>query len=189
MYDILILGAGISGLSAAIYAAEHGHSVLILTKGAKPDGSSNYAQGGIAAVTSKKDSFDLHIADTSEAGAGLCKKKPVEILTKSGPSTINQLLEWGVQFTPAAKNDENLRFDLHLEGGHSHKRILHAADLTGKEMMRALLARLKKTKGIDYLENAFVYDLICNSKKECIGAKVVLQKTGEVKSIFAKATI
>lgn len=189
MYDILILGAGISGLSAAIYAAERGHSVLILTKGAKPDGSSNYAQGGIAAVTSKKDSFELHIADTAEAGAGLCKKKPVEILTKSGPSTINQLLEWGVQFTPAAKNSENLKFDLHLEGGHSHKRILHAADLTGKEMMRALLARLKKTKGIDYIENAFVYDLLCNKEKECIGAKVVLQKTGEVQSIFAKATI
>lgn len=190
LYDILVLGAGISGLSAAIYAAEQGLSVLILTKGAKPDGSSNYAQGGIAAVTSKKDSFELHIADTAEAGAGLCKKKPVEILTKSGPLTIQKLLDWGVQFTPAAKNEENLKFDLHLEGGHSHKRILHAADLTGKEMMRALLARLKKTKGIDYIENAFVYDLILSKKeKRCIGAKIVLQKTGEVQSIFAKATI
>ncbi len=140
MHDILILGAGISGLSAALHAAERGLSVLILTKGAKPDGSSNYAQGGIASVTAKTDTFDMHIADTEEAGAGLCKKKPVEILTKSGPDTIRRLVEWGVLFTPAVPNNsENLKFDLHLEGGHSHKRILHAADLTGKEIMRALL--------------------------------------------------
>lgn len=193
LHDILILGAGISGLSAALHAAEKGLSVLILTKGARPDGSSNYAQGGIASVTSPTDSFSLHIADTHEAGAGLCKKRPVEILTKSGPKTIQKLVEWGVQFTPAEKgNSENLTFDLHLEGGHSHKRILHAADLTGKEIMRALLAKLRHTKHIDYLENAFVYDLVCEEKENaraCVGAKVVMQKTGEVKTLFARATI
>ncbi len=193
MHDILILGAGISGLSAALHAAERGLSVLILTKGAKPDGSSNYAQGGIASVTAKTDTFDMHIADTEEAGAGLCKKKPVEILTKSGPDTIRRLVEWGVLFTPAVPNNsENLKFDLHLEGGHSHKRILHAADLTGKEIMRALLVKLHHTQNIDYMENAFVYDLICmgeKKKKRCVGAKVILQKTGEVKNVYAKATI
>ena len=88
MYDILVLGAGISGLSAALHAAEKGFSVVILTKGAKPDGSSNYAQGGIATVTEKTDTFKFHIDDTLEAGAGLCKKEPVNILTKSGPATI-----------------------------------------------------------------------------------------------------
>ena len=192
LYDLLILGAGISGLSAALHAAEQGLSVLILTKGTKPDGSSNYAQGGIAAVTSKSDSFELHIADTNEAGAGLCKKKPVEILTKSGPKTIEQLVKWGVRFTPAEPNSENLKFDLHLEGGHSKNRILHAADLTGKEIMRALLVKLKRTKNIDFVENAFVYDLLLkkeNGEKYCIGAKVVLQKTGEIKNLIAKNTI
>ena len=92
MYDILVLGAGISGLSAALHAAEKGFHVVILTKGAKPDGSSNYAQGGIATVTEKTDKFEFHIADTLEAGAGLCKKEPVNILTKSGPATIKQLV-------------------------------------------------------------------------------------------------
>jgi len=190
MYDILVLGAGISGLSAALHAAEKGLSVVILTKGAKPDGSSNYAQGGIATVTEKTDKFEFHIADTLEAGAGLCKKEPVRILTKSGPSTIKQLVKWGVQFTPSPV--DHSQFDLHLEGGHSHHRILHAADLTGKEIMRALLCELHKQKNIDYLENCYIKDLIVEGTgkaKRCVGAKIIHQKSGDVESIFAKATI
>lgn len=190
MYDILVLGAGISGLSAALHAAEKGLSVVILTKGAKPDGSSNYAQGGIATVTKKTDKFKFHIDDTLEAGAGLCKKEPVNILTKSGPATIQQLVKWGVQFTPNPVNREE--FDLHLEGGHSHHRILHAADLTGKEIMRALLCELHKQKNIDYLENCYIKDLICQGEgkeKRCIGAKIIHQKTGEVENIYAKSTV
>ena len=190
MYDILVLGAGISGLSAAIHAAEKGLSVVILTKGAKPDGSSNYAQGGIATVTEKTDKFQFHIEDTLEAGAGLCKKEPVNILTKSGPATIKQLVKWGVQFTPSPTN--KAEFDLHLEGGHSHHRILHAADLTGKEIMRALLCTLHQQKNIDYLENCYIKDLICQGEgkdKRCVGAKIIHQKTGIVENIYAKATI
>ena len=192
MYDILILGAGVSGLSAALHAAENGLSVLILTKGSRPDGSSNYAQGGIATVTAPSDSFKLHIADTLEAGAGLCKQETVKILTEQGPATIDQLVKWGVQFTPAEAIDTNIHFDLHLEGGHSQKRILHAADLTGKEMMRALLVQLHKTKSIQFLENCIVEDVIVegsSNKKRCVGAKVIHQKTGAVEAIYAKATI
>ena len=190
MYDILVLGAGISGLSAAIHAAEKGFSVVILTKGAKPDGSSNYAQGGIATVTEKTDKFEFHIADTLEAGAGLCKKEPVKILTKSGPATIRQLVKWGVQFTPSPA--DQTQFDLHLEGGHSHHRILHAADLTGKEIMRALLAELHKHENIHYIENCYIKDLICKGEgkeKRCVGAKIIHQKTGIVEDLYAKATI
>jgi L-aspartate oxidase len=192
LYDILILGAGVSGLSAALHAAEKGLSVLILTKGSRPDGSSNYAQGGIATVTAPSDSFQLHIADTLEAGAGLCKKNTVKILTERGPATIEQLVKWGVQFTPAERSETNIHFDLHLEGGHSQKRILHAADLTGKEMMRALLVQLHKTKSIHFLENCTVEDVITEGEgkqKRCIGAKIIHQKTGKVEAIFAKATI
>lgn len=190
VYDILILGAGISGLSAAIKAAEHGHSVLVLTKGAKPDGSSNYAQGGICSVTDPKDSFKLHQEDTCEAGAGLCKKNAVKILVENGPKTIEQLVEWGVHFTPAEPSEANLRFDLHLEGGHSHKRILHAADLTGKEIMRALLAKLHEFPNITFLENALIEDLILDkTRARVLGAKVILQKTGVSEAIFAKVTL
>lgn len=192
MYDILVIGAGVSGLSAALHAAKKGLSVLLLTKGPKPDGSSNYAQGGIATVTAQTDSFQLHINDTLEAGAGLCKKETVRILTQSGPATIRQLVKWGVKFTPAEKNEENIPFDLHLEGGHSHKRILHAADLTGKEMMRALLNELRSSPNIHFEENSTAYDLICEGEgkeKRCIGAKVIHQKTGEMRALFAKATI
>ena len=174
-----MIGAGVSGLSAALHAADKGLSVILLTKGAKPDGSSNYAQGGIATVTAKTDSFQLHINDTLEAGAGLCKKEVVRILTQNGPSTIRQLVKWGVKFTPAEKNEDNIPFDLHLEGGHSHKRILHAADLTGKEMMRALLFELHSRPNIHFIENSVAYDLICDGEgenKRCIGAKIIHQK-------------
>jgi len=170
MHDILVIGAGIAGLTVALKAAESGKSVLLLTKGAKPDGSTNYAQGGIASVTTPEDSFKSHIADTLEAGDGLCKKKQVEILAKNAPKAIDQLLKWGVNFT-TAKNDEH-SFDLHLEGGHSFRRILHTADLTGKEIMRALLAELKqRSRGIDFIEHSTVLDLIMQ-KSRCIGAIV-----------------
>ncbi len=193
LYDILIIGAGVSGLSAALAAAEKGLSVLILTKGSRPDGSSNYAQGGIATVSSPKDSFQLHISDTLEAGDGLCKKEQVAILTKNGPATIRKLVEWGVQFTVSHKNEtDGIPFDLHLEGGHSCKRILHAADLTGKEMMRALLLQVKKEKNIEFLENRFVRDLIISkrgSASHCDGAVVIHQKSGKASAIYAKSTI
>jgi L-aspartate oxidase len=174
MHDILVIGAGIAGLTVALKAAENGDSVLLLTKGAKPDGSTNYAQGGIASVTNPEDSFESHIADTLEAGDGLCKKKHVEILTKNAPKAIEQLLKWGVNFT-TSENDAH-SFDLHLEGGHSFRRILHAADLTGKEIMRALLTELKlRSRGIDFIEHSTVLDLITQKSqkgKRCIGAIV-----------------
>lgn len=190
MYDVLIIGAGISGLSAAIYAAERKLSVLLLTKGYRPDGSTNYAQGGIATVTSKEDSFEYHIEDTILAGAGLCKKNRVRILAHNGPQTIEQLIKWGVRFTTNPSQKKSKHFDLHLEGGHSHKRILHSADLTGKEMMRALLLEIKKHKNIHFLENSSIHELIVqDNPKRCIGAQIIHQKTGVLSSIYAKTTI
>jgi len=184
MHDILVIGAGIAGLTVALKAAESGKSVLLLTKGAKPDGSTNYAQGGIASVTAPEDSFQSHIADTLEAGDGLCKKKQVEILAKNAPKAIDQLLKWGVNFTTA--KDDSHSFDLHLEGGHSFRRILHTADLTGKEIMRALLAELKqRSHGIDFIEHSTVLDLIMH-KSRCVGAIVA---NNDVKPIYAKTVV
>ncbi|MDR2580851.1 MAG: L-aspartate oxidase, partial [Fibromonadaceae bacterium] len=149
--------------------------------------STNYAQGGIAAVTLPEDSFASHIADTLEAGDGLCKKKNVEILTKNAPKAIEQLLEWGVNFTESKSGDA--RFNLHLEGGHSYRRILHAADLTGKEIMRALLAELKqRSHNIDFIEHSTVLDLI-TYKKRCIGAVVAKRNAKEAKAIYAKTVV
>ena len=190
MYDILVIGAGIAGLTVALKAEESGKSVLLLTKGAKPDGSTNYAQGGIASVTSAEDSFESHIADTLEAGDGLCKKRAVEILTKNAPNAIEQLVKWGVNFT-TAKNDDKT-FDLHLEGGHSFRRILHAADLTGKEIMRALLAQLKRAKGIDFLEKCTVLDLVKNgvivAGHGTIYAKNIVLATGGAGQLWLHST-
>ena len=190
MHDILVIGAGIAGLTVALKASEMGLSVLLLTKGARPDGSTNYAQGGIASVTLPEDSFESHIADTLEAGDGLCKKRQVEILTKSAPKAIEQLLKWGVNFTQAQNSTGN--FDLHLEGGHSFRRILHTADLTGKEIMRALLARLKRSHGIDFIEHSTVLDLITQKGKKgrrCIGAVVAEQGTKKMRAIYAKTVV
>jgi L-aspartate oxidase len=187
MHDILVIGAGIAGLTVALKAAENGKSVLLLTKGAKPDGSTNYAQGGIASVTTPEDSFESHIADTLEAGDGLCKKKQVEILAKNAPKAIEQLLKWEVNFTTS--KDAAHSFDLHLEGGHSHRRILHTADLTGKEIMRALLARLKQhSQGIDFIERSTVLDLLVQ-KSRCVGAVVAEQNAKKAREIYAKTVV
>ena len=187
MHDILVIGAGIAGLTVALKAAESGKSVLLLTKGASPDGSTNYAQGGIASVTSPEDSFESHIADTLEAGDGLCKKRQVEILTKNAPKAIEQLLKWGVNFT-TSKDDEKA-FDLHLEGGHSFRRILHTADLTGKEIMRALLAELKhRSQGIDFIEHSTVLDLI-TQKSRCVGAIVASRGKPTCLPLLAKTVV
>jgi L-aspartate oxidase len=187
MHDILVIGTGIAGLTVALKAAENGKSVLLLTKGAKPDGSTNYAQGGIASVTMPEDSFKSHIADTLEAGDGLCKKKQVEILAKNAPKAIEQLLKWGVNFTTS--KDDAHSFDLHLEGGHSFRRILHTADLTGKEIMRALLAELKhRSHGIDFIEHSTVLDLIMQ-KSRCIGAIVANRGNPTCLPLLAKTVV
>jgi L-aspartate oxidase len=191
MHDILVIGAGIAGLTVALKATESGKSVLLLTKGARPDGSTNYAQGGIASVTSPADSFESHIADTLEAGDGLCKKNQVEILAKDAPKAIEQLLKWGVNFTMS--KDEEKSFDLHLEGGHSFRRILHTSDLTGKEIMRALLAELKqRSHGIDFIERSTVLDLLTQKTKGrtvCIGAIVATEGAKKASAIYAKMVV
>jgi L-aspartate oxidase len=193
MYDLLVIGAGVAGLASALKASASGAKVLLLTKGPRPDGSTNYAQGGIASVTEPGDTFASHVADTLEAGVGLCKKDQVAILARNGPATIRQLVEWGVRFTPAHSLAAAVPYDLHLEGGHSHHRILHAADLTGKEIMRALLSELKqRSQGIDFLDNSFALDLLTqerDGKKHCVGALVVDQRTGNTQAVYARATL
>ena len=133
-YDFLIVGGGIAGISFALKVADYG-SVALISKNRLEDSNTSFAQGGIAAVMYEPDNFEKHIADTLDAGDGHCWLPAVKQVIETGKSQIEQLLEWGVNFD---KNEENERFDLHKEGGHSEFRILHHKDNTGFEIQKIL---------------------------------------------------
>ncbi len=177
-YDFLVLGSGIAGLSFAIKAADLG-SVAVVTKKSKVESNTNYAQGGIAAVTDNNDTFEFHIQDTLKSGAGLCKEDVVRFVVTEGPERIRELVEWGVNFTKT-ENSGPGAYDLGREGGHSRRRVLHAEDLTGREIERALIEKAASKKSITIYENFFAIDLICRlklpgekgAKDRCLGAYV-----------------
>lgn len=192
--DVLIIGSGIAGLFAAIKVSEYANVVLV-TKKDKAESNTNYAQGGIASVIDPNDSFEKHIKDTLIAGAGLCNSNAVEILVKEGPQRITELIELGTKFT-----EKNGKLDLVREGGHSMSRILHAKDLTGKEIERALISMVNSLKNIRVVENALAIDLITehnitslrNSNLEnrnCWGAYVFEGSENKVVAINSKVTI
>ncbi|MCX5850227.1 MAG: L-aspartate oxidase [Deltaproteobacteria bacterium] len=189
--DFLILGSGIAGLSLAIKASTLGN-VTIVTKKEKSESNTNYAQGGIAAVTDKTDSFDEHIHDTLICGAGLCDKGVVEFIIKEAPPRIKELIEWGVNFTKSETNP-NL-YDLGREGGHNRRRVLHAKDFTGQEIERALNEEVSHLENVSIYENHIGIDLIIKrvgSDKvgHCLGAYVLDINKGEVHTYRAKYTI
>src|SRR5258708_38356390 len=132
-FEFVILGSGIAGLSFALKVAPHGR-VAIITKKNRAESNTNYAQGGIAAVTSKEDSVELHVRDTLEAGAGLCKENVVRTIIQEAPSRIGELMERCMQFSgPEIPKSHGAReLDLGKEGGHSKRRILHSKDVTSR---------------------------------------------------------
>ncbi|MCG3205994.1 MAG: L-aspartate oxidase [Elusimicrobia bacterium] len=193
--DYLVIGSGLAGLSTALKLESSGR-VFLLSKGPLEEGATEYAQGGIAAVTHPDDSFDSHIKDTLKAGAGLCDPKTVERVVTEGPARIHELVENGVRFTLREKSgDEPETFALGLEGGHSHRRILHVADRTGKEIHRTLIARVRESRRIKIFENHFAVDLLSprhhnlGSVNACFGAYVLDRKTREVRTLLAGVTI
>ena len=153
--DFLVLGSGIAGLTFALKAATLG-SVTIITKKERAESNTNYAQGGIAAVMEETDTTEGHLHDTLIAGAGLCNRNVVEVLVNEGPERIHELIAMGTQFT--RKADGSL--DLGREGGHSRNRIVHAADLTGREVERALLQAVADNPRITLLEHFTAVELI-----------------------------
>ncbi|NUN08530.1 MAG: L-aspartate oxidase [Ignavibacteriaceae bacterium] len=192
--DVLIIGSGIAGLFAAIKISEFA-DVILVTKKEKNESNTNYAQGGIAAVISGDDSFEKHITDTLVAGAGLCNEESVRGLVSDGPACINELINMGTRFTLEAD-----RLHLLREGGHSKNRIVHARDLTGKEVERALIDRVNSIPNILLLENCFAIDLITEhnlqkykhspiNSRHCWGAYVHNSLTNQVKKIISKVTI
>jgi L-aspartate oxidase len=184
--DFLVIGAGIAGLSFALRAAKYG-SVIVLTKGDAYESNTAWAQGGIASVLPEVlrdlgDSVELHIADTLDAGAGLCNESAVRTIIGEGAAAIEDLLEYGVSF-----DHDGEQYQLGKEGGHSHRRILHARDTTGMEVARALIETARKTPNLTILEDHFVIDLITTAKlgavvdDRVVGAYVLEKKSSEVK--------
>lgn len=192
--DVLIIGSGIAGLFAALKISEFADVVLV-TKKDKNESNTNYAQGGIASVISKNDSFEKHIHDTLIAGAGLCNEKMVRIMVEEGPERIKDLIEIGTNFSK-----KEGRLDLALEGGHSEPRIVHAKDLTGKEIESALVTKVNLLKNIIVIENTIAIDLITEhnikqlksstlQNRTCWGAYVLDINSGSVIKISSKATL
>jgi L-aspartate oxidase len=189
--DYLIIGSGIAGLSLALKLSKLG-KVTIITKKHRAESNTNYAQGGIAAVMDSSDSFESHVADTLEAGAGLCKLEAVEKIVTEGPEMIRELIEIGAKFSK-----EHGKLELGKEGGHSKNRIIHAKDLTGKEVERALLHRIKYNKNISVYEYYFAIDLLTprnlkkpyDGERACYGIYALNVKSNKVEKIIADKTI
>lgn len=189
--DFLIIGSGIAGLSLAIKLSKLG-SVNIVTKKEKFESNTNYAQGGIAAVTDNTDRFEDHINDTLVCGAGLCNEEVVEFVVKEAPPRINELIEWGVNFTKSEKPPHH--YDLGQEGGHNHRRVLHAKDLTGQEIERALNDKVASLRNVNIYENHIAIDLIIQKRSNkkfvnCVGAYVLDIKKEVVHTFRANYTI
>ena len=191
--DILVIGSGIAGLFYSLKVSEFA-DVIIITKKEKAESNTNYAQGGIASVLDPTDSFESHIKDTLNAGNGLCNRKIVEKIIKNGPNRIRELIKlYNVNFT---KNNEG-NYDMGMEGGHSHRRILHTRDLTGNEIESSLLSAITK-QNVQIYENYIAIDLITrngkvigvyvfdinNKKVVVIKAKIVVLATGGAGKVY-----
>jgi len=166
-YDLVIVGSGIAGLSFALKVAQAGYRVAIFTKKDKAESNTNYAQGGIAAVTSAGDDLEKHVEDTLEAGDGLCDPEVVRDILRDGPSRIQDLVDLGVSFSSL----DDGRISLGKEGGHSKRRVLHVKDVTGKAIEEALLANIAK-QDVTLFEHCFAIDLITAKKARKLGVKV-----------------
>lgn len=186
--DVLIVGSGIAGLTFALKAAEYA-GVLLATKKTRADSNTNYAQGGVAAVTDPTDSTTLHARDTLLAGAGLCHRRTVDELVREGPARVQELLDWGVRFSEDAGH-----LSLGVEAGHSRRRILHAKDLTGREIERALLVAAEQSDRIGILEDHLVWRLLTGvepltHRVRCTGALILDVERGKWIQVRARAVL
>ncbi|MFZ4587945.1 MAG: FAD-dependent oxidoreductase, partial [Terrimicrobiaceae bacterium] len=193
-FDFIVLGSGIAGLSFALKAADKGR-VALVTKRAPADSNTAWAQGGVACVMSDEDSFELHIRDTLEAGAGLCHADVVRTIVTEGPARIAELMELGVHFDHRENGDGRQELDLGREGGHSKRRILHFQDATGREIERTLLEKVSAHPSIETMPNHMAVDFITTGKlgyameNSVVGTYVLDESTGAVETLRAPVTV
>ena len=197
--DYLVIGSGLAGLFAALKAAPYGR-VVVVTKRAADECNTKYAQGGIACVIAEGDSFEAHVADTLKAGDGRCQQDVGREIVRAGPARIQDLLDWGMRFTRRGELEEQVSgqeaqsYDLGREGGHSKRRVLHAGDVTGEEIVRALLKRCRDDDRIRILDDHIAVDLISTRHLEwqgenrCLGAYVMDRKSHTIKTFIGRFT-
>ncbi|MGV3347044.1 L-aspartate oxidase [Enterobacteriaceae bacterium LUAb1] len=171
--DVLIIGSGAAGLSLALRLAQQ-HQVLVLSKGPISEGSTFYAQGGIAAVFAETDSIESHIEDTLTAGAGLCDKDAVAFITRNARHCVQWLIDNGVRFDTTVNKHSEIHYHLTQEGGHSHRRILHSTDATGRAVETTLVTQTLNNPNIRVLERANAVDVILSDKLNLPGERQVV---------------
>lgn len=188
-YDVLVIGSGGAGLSLALKLADHSLRIAVLSKFALTTGSTYYAQGGISAVFGADDSIESHIEDTLDAGAGLCDQDIVRLTVTHGKDSIDWLIKQGVVFTEEQTESGTVQLHLNREGGHSHRRIVHTADATGKAVSLSLIERTQAHANIDLFEHHNVVELITSKDqpKRILGAYVLDSKKQQVKTFSARA--
>ncbi len=193
--DYLVLGSGIAGLTFALEAAKRGE-VTVVTKRSAGDAATAWAQGGIAAVLDPADSFESHVRDTLGTGGGLSDPKVVEMVVRDGPARIGDLIERGARFSMAPGEEGTAngpQLDLTREGGHSARRVVHAGDITGREVQRVLVEQTRASERIRLHERHMAVDLIELSRfggpRRVVGAYVLDEDTGEVHTYLARATV
>ncbi|HFL4576126.1 TPA: L-aspartate oxidase [Escherichia coli] len=192
--DVLIIGSGAAGLSLALRLADQ-HQVIVLSKGPVTEGSTFYAQGGIAAVFDETDSIDSHVDDTLIAGAGICDRHAVEFVASNARSCVQWLIDQGVLFDTHVQPNGEESYHLTREGGHSHRRILHAADATGREVQSTLVSKAQNHPNIRVLERSNAVDLIVSDKiglpgtRRVVGAWVWNRNKETVETCHAKAVV
>jgi L-aspartate oxidase len=192
--DFLVIGSGLAGLTAALELSKHG-SVLVASKAEATDCNSFYAQGGIACVIDPEDTIEAHVADTISTGCGLSNAEVVDHIIRSGYNRISELEEFGIRFDHRKLKDKANEYDLGKEGGHSHRRILHAGDITGQSLMQVLIEQSRATPNLTLRENLMAIDLVTSSwtnhpgKNRCIGAYFLDTKTEEICAVQAKCTV
>ena len=196
-HDVLIVGSGASGLSLALQLADHAR-VAVLSKGTLTEGATFYAQGGVSAVLDISDSIESHVSDTLVAGAGLCNEEVVRFVVEQGPESIRWLIDQGVDFTKVKNAEGQTDYHLNREGGHSHRRIIHAADSTGRAIETTLENRVRIHPDIELFEHYTAVDLITAAKlglaagshdDRCLGAYVYNQQTGKTEVFAARFVV